>query len=150
MSSLVGIPKKPEPGFDTEEIVTIEEFAEIFGTANIDSAITLQIRDLFKYSNSFARINPTAEEALSDAGFKLGERVNYAPGEASEDVGGEIQPGDVGSVVGVDDCGVRVRWDRLGKDISVYDGELGELGILEELADLASHQENFPMIKRPN
>lgn len=129
------------------QVTSIEEFTKIFGDRfNTEAVVTDMASRFLKYGGSFQRIGP---DTLEDYNLKVSDRVKYEPGDEPED-NPELVPGDVGSVVGISWQGVIVRWDRLGKDIPVYIGELDNLGILEELADLASDKESYPMTKRTN
>lgn len=130
-------------------MTTVDEFTKLFGKLNLNSKVFRWASSYAKYGESFSRINPTVEEELSDLGLKLWQRVTYAPGDEPE-YNPELVPGDVGTIVGVGYDGIWVRWDRLNKDIAIYNGELGEPGILEQLADMASVKESYPMTKRAN
>lgn len=130
------------------EITTVEEFERLFGRIDL-AIIRVQALNMFKYGGAFVSLEPR-EETLEDYDRKVGDRVKYEPGDYPEDLDSELRPGDVGTVVGIDRLGIVVRWDRIAKDLSIYNGELDDLGILEELADLASDKESFPMTKRAN
>ena len=132
-------------------IVSVEEFTKLFGDRlNTEAMVKDMATRFLKYGGSYAPLEPEPE-TLDDYDRKAGDRVKYAPGDDFEDLSPyELLPGDVGTVIGVSVHGIIVRWDRIGRDVPVYNGELDDLGILEELADLASDKESYPMIKREN
>jgi hypothetical protein len=140
-------PKKTTNPTVEVKTVTVEEFMKLFGNSlNTEAMFKAAAERFLHYGNSYERIGvPT----LEDHGYKAGDRVKYAPGDEPEDIP-ELIPGDVGTVVGTDGYGIAVRWDRIGRDVPIYNGELDELGILEQLADLASDKETFPMTKSVN
>ena len=131
------------------ELKTVEEFMKLFGNdiaRDTEVMFKAAADRFFRYGNAYERIGvPT----LEDHGYRVGDRVKYAPGDEPEDIP-ELVPGDIGTVVGTDGYGVAVRWDRIGRDVPIYNGELDDLGRLEQLADLASDKESFPMTKSVN